>query len=70
MSENYFQHADHFTRILNEQEAFRKARYESNNSENLEAKDNDLDSQSKKDLGSEKDADEEALSLQSEAEAV
>ena len=24
LSENYFQHADHFTRILNEQEMFRK----------------------------------------------
>ena len=29
LSENYFQHADHFTRILNEQEAFKKAKYES-----------------------------------------
>ena len=70
LSENYFQHADHFTRILNEQEAFRKARYASNNSENLEVKDNDLEAQSEKDLGSEKGADEEASSLQSEAEAV
>ena len=26
LSENYFQHADHFTRVQNEQEAFRKAR--------------------------------------------
>ena len=26
LSENYFQHADHFTRILNEQEIFRKNR--------------------------------------------
>ena len=24
--ENYFQHADHFTRVLNEQESFRKSR--------------------------------------------
>ena len=70
LSENYYQHADHFTRILNEQEAFRKARYSSNNSENLEVKDNDLETQSEKDLGSEKDVDEEASSLQSEAEAV
>ena len=30
LSENYFQHADHFTRILNEQESFKKARYSSN----------------------------------------
>ena len=32
LSENYFQHADHFTRILNEQENFRKLRYAENKS--------------------------------------
>ena len=68
LSENYFQHADHFTRILNEQEAFRKARYTSNNSESSEVKDNDLEAQSEKDLGSQ--TDEETTNLQSEAEAV
>jgi len=68
LSENYFQHADHFTRILNEQEAFRKARYQSNNSESSEVKDNDLEAQSEKDLGSE--TDQETTNLQSEAEAV
>ena len=39
MSENYFQHADHFSRILSEQENFRKSKFESkpssNNSEAL-----------------------------------
>jgi hypothetical protein len=30
LSENYFQHADHFTRILNEQEAFKKSRFTEN----------------------------------------
>ncbi len=34
LSENYFQHADHFTRILNEQEANKKARYTSINEPN------------------------------------
>ena len=34
LSENYFQHADHFTRILDEQESFKKARYSSNVEEN------------------------------------
>ena len=29
LSENYFQHADHFTRIMNEQENFKKTRYSS-----------------------------------------
>lgn len=32
LSENYFQHADHFTRILNEQEIFRKTKYTDNKS--------------------------------------
>ena len=30
LSENYFQHADHFTRILNEQEVLKKTRFSSN----------------------------------------
>ena len=27
LSENYFQHADHFTRILSEQDSYRKSKY-------------------------------------------
>ena len=34
LSENYFQHADHFTRILSEQEVLKKMKY-SSNSENI-----------------------------------
>ena len=30
LSENYFQHADHFTRILNEQEIFKKSKLSGN----------------------------------------
>ena len=49
LSENYFQHADHFTRILNEQESFKKTKY---SSENREKKDligsNQSDEESKK----------------------
>ena len=30
LSENYFQHADHFTRILNDQENFKKSKYSNN----------------------------------------
>ena len=41
LSENYFQHADHFTRILNEQESFKKARYSSNIEENKDLPDAD-----------------------------
>ena len=33
LSENYFQHADHFTRILNEQANFRKTKVGENNPE-------------------------------------
>ena len=51
LSENYFQHADHFTRILNEQESFKKARFAENkvpNSESvLEEKSNKMDEDSK-----------------------
>ena len=36
LSENYLQHADHFTRILNEQESFRKAKFAENKAENDE----------------------------------
>ena len=34
LSENYFQHADHFTRVLNEQESLKKARFSTEISEN------------------------------------
>ena len=45
LSENYFQHADHFTRVLDEQESFRKSRYTSNIEENknLTTSDKNLD---------------------------
>ena len=33
LSENYFQHADHFTRILNEQESFKKSKFSNETSE-------------------------------------
>ncbi len=34
LSENYLQHADHFTRILNERESYKKDKYLNNRSEN------------------------------------
>ncbi len=40
LSENYFQHADHFTRILSTQEINKKARYSDNHS-NLDSVKND-----------------------------
>ena len=37
LSENYLQHADHFTRVMNEQEAFRKERFAENKQINGES---------------------------------
>ena len=36
LSENYLQHADHFTRVMNEQEAFKKERFAENKATNNE----------------------------------
>ena len=50
LSENYFQHADHFTRILNEQESFKKARYSSSTEDNKElSESNDVKKEDSKD---------------------
>ena len=54
LSENYLQHADHFTRILNERESFRKEKLSENksenNSQNLEENTENSDQNSSKDL--------------------
>ena len=57
LSENYFQHADHFTRVLNEKEIQKKTFYKDNNSvksddlnENKEKKNESL-TENKDDLG-------------------
>jgi len=44
MSENYFQHADHFTRILNEKESFKKLK---NNDSSLSIKDEEINEKNK-----------------------
>ena len=55
LSENYFQHADHFTRILNEQENFKKSRYSSISNENQDLVDvNKIDEKIKSDETKEK----------------
>ena len=44
LSENYFQHADHFTRILADQEIHKKTKYsENSNDSNTVEKEKDLD---------------------------
>ena len=57
LSENYFQHADHFTRVLSEQESLKKARFsteasenKSNNEENNADENNKKEDTSKKTL--------------------
>jgi 16S rRNA A1518/A1519 N6-dimethyltransferase RsmA/KsgA/DIM1 with predicted DNA glycosylase/AP lyase activity len=41
LSENYFQHADHFTRVLNEQENTRVSRINTTSIETNKVKNND-----------------------------
>ena len=43
LSENYLQHADHFTRVLNEKESFRREKSLENSSENNNSEDAALD---------------------------
>ena len=43
LSENYLQHADHFTRILNEQENFRREKFGDKTSEKLQTDNSDKD---------------------------
>ena len=47
LSENYLQHADHFTRILNERENFRKEKIEENKLEINDIDNSDLKTSSK-----------------------
>ena len=50
LSENYFQHADHFMRVLNEQQSFKKVQVSNNFEEN---KDSSLNKNAEKDVKSE-----------------
>ena len=57
LSENYFQHADHFTRILNEREVQKKLNYSNKNS--FETDNAEETNKKKIDTLSEKDTDNE-----------
>ena len=54
LSENYLQHVDHFTRILNEKDSFRREKFSENRSENPRIVDDEnlenLEENSSKDL--------------------
>ena len=43
LSENYLQHADHFTRILNERESFKREKFLESRSENNSEVNDDID---------------------------
>ena len=66
LSENYLQHADHFTRILNERESFRKEKFLENNSEvsdeNKEKSKKNLDKDTGNNSGDENKIQEEVKS--------
>ena len=66
LSENYFQHADHFTRILNDQESFKKARFSSepNEDKNINKEVNTVDKAKKE------DSLEEVVSKKEDAEVA
>jgi hypothetical protein len=59
LSENYFQHADHFTRVLSEQESLKKARFSTEASENKNTnEENNADESEKKEDSSKKTLNE------------
>ena len=59
LSENYFQHADHFTRVLSEQESLKKARFSVEVSENKNTNElNNADENNKKEDTSKKTLNE------------
>ena len=59
LSENYFQHADHFTRVLSEQESLKKARLLSESVENKNTnEENNADESKKKEDSSKKSLNE------------
>ena len=64
LSENYFQHADHFTRIQNEQEINRKARF---SSETAETKKNSEDNTKNEEI-KKVEPEEQVLTQKEEAE--
>ena len=64
MSENYFQHADHFSRILSEQENLRKSKFSAKtSSDNIE----DLKNENNKNTVQDEKIEEKSDKVQSEA---
>jgi hypothetical protein len=65
LSENYFQHADHFTRILNEQESFKKARF---SAEALENKNSNEENNNADEIKKKQDTTEKTVNKNDEIE--
>ena len=66
LSENYFQHADHFTRILNDQENFKKVKFSAETSDDKNInKEMTSDNKSKKE-----ESPEEVVSKKEDAEVA
>ena len=74
LSENYLQHADHFTRILNERESFRKEKFldsKSMENSNFDASTENSKENSQKDLEeTSDDNDNVQKSIKSQAEVI
>ena len=72
LSENYLQHADHFTRVLREKETFRREKFLENSSENNNPENvviNTDDNIKKSDLTNDsEDGNSEKLSLKTQVE--
>ena len=64
LSENYFQHADHFTRVLSEQESLKKARFSTEVVENKNTNEENNAEESKKN----EDASKKTLNENDEVE--
>ena len=64
LSENYYQHADHFTRVLNEQENIRVSRINTTSIETNKVKNND---EEKKDSAAEGEDKENQKSIDKES---
>ena len=73
LSENYLQHADHFTRILNEQESYRKAKFAENKTQNIDTSlgetTNKLESNIESAIEEEKDTSDIKKTTKSQPEA-
>ena len=59
LSENYFQHADHFTRILNDQESYKKSKNVENPTNTSMKKDKDQEEKNIKSIGDKETKDTE-----------